>query len=130
MKQKLLPFILIALLGIACFSCKNNKEIAPSVDFAPYISAYTGGVISSESPIQIQLTQDVPVVQLNSEIKEKLFNFSPSLKGKTYWVSNNTIEFVPEPGQLKPDALYNATFKLGKVMKTDKKASTFHFRFV
>ncbi len=129
MKHKLLPFCLIALLGIGFFSCKNNKEIAPAVDFASYISAYTGGVISSESAIRIQLTQDVPVVQLNSEIKEKLFEFSPSLKGKAYWVSNNTIEFMPDSGQLKPATLYNATFKLGKVMKTDKNAAKFPFSF-
>jgi len=128
MKQKLFSFFLIALLGIGFFSCKN-KDIAPSVDFAPYISAYTGGMVSSQSPIQIQLTQNASVVQLNSEIKEKLFDFSPSLKGKTYWISNNTIEFMPDSGQLKPGTLYNATFKLGKVMKVDKKASTFPFSF-
>ncbi len=129
MKRKLSSFLLITLLGICCFSCKNNKEIAPSVDFAPYISAYTGGVVSSQSPIRIQLTQNASVVQLNSEIKEKLFDFSPSLKGKAYWVSNNTIEFMPDSGQLKPGTLYNGEFKLSKVMKVDKKAETFPFSF-
>ena len=129
MTQKLSSLALITLLVVCCFSCKNNKSIAPSVDFAPYISAYTGGVVSSQSAIQIQLTRDASVVQLNSEIKEKLFNFSPSLKGKAYWVSNNTIEFMPDSGQLKPGTLYNGEFKLGKVMKVDKKASTFPFSF-
>ena len=129
MKQKLSSFFLIALLGLSCFSCKNNKEIAPSIDFAPYISAYTGGVVSSQSPIRVQLTQNVSSVELNAEIKEKLFSFSPSLRGKAHWVSNNTIEFIPEPGQLKPGTLYNGEFKLGKVMKVDKKASVFPFSF-
>ncbi|MCL2649621.1 MAG: MG2 domain-containing protein [Candidatus Azobacteroides sp.] len=129
MKRKLCSLFLILLLGLCCFSCKNNKEIAPSVDFAPYISAYTGGTVSSQSPIRIQLTQNVSVVELNAEIKEKLFSFTPSLKGKTYWTSNNTIEFMPDSGQLKPGTLYNGEFKLGKVMKVDKKASIFPFSF-
>lgn len=45
---------LILLTVIAGFSsCKSNqKDIIPSAEYAPYVNAYTGGVISQNSTIQ------------------------------------------------------------------------------
>ncbi len=122
---------LILLTVIAGFSsCKSNqKDIIPSAEYAPYVNAYTGGVISQNSTIRIELTQDQPMVDLNQELKDNPFSFSPSLKGKTYWVSNNTIEFVPEEGALKPSAFYEGTFHLGDFVDVDKKLEEFNFSF-
>lgn len=122
---------LILLTVIAGFSsCKSNqKDIIPSAEYAPYVNAYTGGVISQNSTIRIELTQDQPMVDLNQELKDNPFSFSPSLKGKTYWVSNNTIEFVPEEGALKPGAFYEGTFHLGDFVDVDKKLEEFNFSF-
>lgn len=122
---------LILLTVIAGFtSCKSNqKDIIPSAEYAPYVNAYTGGVISQNSTIRIELTQDQPMVDLNQELKDNPFSFSPSLKGKTYWVSNNTIEFVPEEGVLKPGAFYEGTFRLGDFVDVDKKLKEFNFSF-
>ena len=122
---------LILLTVIAGFSsCKSNqKDIIPSAEYAPYVNAYTGGVISQNSTIRIELTQDQPMVDLNQEPKDNPFSFSPSLKGKTYWVSNNTIEFVPEEGALKPGAFYEGTFRLGDFVDVGKKLEEFNFSF-
>lgn len=122
---------LILLTVIAGFSsCKSNqKDIIPSAEYAPYVNAYTGGVISQNSTIRIELTQDQPMVDLNQELKDNPFSFSSSLKGKTYWVSNNTIEFVPEEGALKPGAFYEGTFHLGDFVDVDKKLEEFNFSF-
>ena len=122
---------LILLTVIAGFSsCKSNqKDIIPSAEYAPYVNAYTGGVISQNSTIRIELTQDQPMVDLNQELKDNPFSFSPSLKGKTYWVSNNTNEFVPEEGALKPGAFYEGTFHLGDFVDVDKKLEEFNFSF-
>ena len=122
---------LILLTVIAGFSsCKSNqKDIIPSAEYAPYVNAYTGGVISQNSTIRIELTQDQPMVDLNQELKGNPFSFSPSLKGKTYWVSNNTIEFVPEEGALKPGAFYEGTFRLGDFVDVGKKLEEFNFSF-
>ncbi len=81
----LLPdYSLILLTVIPGFSsCKSNqKDIIPSAEYAPYVNAYTGGVISQNSTIRIELTHDQPMVDLNSELKNNPFSFSPSLKGK------------------------------------------------
>ena len=86
MKRTVIIPVLLSCLSIIIIglnSCAGSqKEIIPSSEFAPYINAYTGGVISQSSPIRIELTQDQPVVDLNNELKENPFRFSPSLKGK------------------------------------------------
>ena len=118
------------MMTVGLYSCtRTQKDIIPSADYAPYVNAYTGGVISQNSTIRIELTHDQPMVDLNSELKNNPFSFSPSLKGKAYWVSNNTIEFVPEEGALKPGTLYEGTFRLGDFIEVDKKLKEFNFSF-
>jgi len=118
------------MMTVGLYSCtRTQKDIIPSADYAPYVNAYTGGVISQNSTIRIELTHDQPMVDLNSELKNNPFSFSPSLKGKAYWVSNNTIEFVPEEGTLKPGTLYEGTFQLGDFIEVDKKLKEFNFSF-
>lgn len=121
-------FLLLMIVSFS--SCtRTQKDIIPSAEYAPYINAYTGGVISQNSTIRIELTHEQPMVDLNNELKENPFSFSPSLKGKAYWVSNNTIEFVPEEGTLKSGSLYECTFQLGKFVEVDKKLKEFNFSF-
>ena len=121
-------FLLLMIVSFS--SCtRTQKDIIPSAEYAPYVNAYTGGVISQNSTIRIELTHEQPMVDLNNELKENPFSFSPSLKGKAYWVSNNTIEFVPAEGTLKPGSLYECTFQLGKFVEVDKKLKEFNFSF-
>ena len=121
-------FLLLMIVSFS--SCtRTQKDIIPSAEYAPYVNAYTGGVISQNSTIRIELTHEQPMVDLNNELKENPFSFSPSLKGKAYWVSNNTIEFVPEEGALKPGTLYEGTFRLGDFIEVDKKLKEFNFSF-
>ena len=131
MKLQLRPFAaVIALLTVVLLTCcKQNQEIVPSTKFAPYISAYTGGVISSASPIVIQLTNELPAVELDAEFKNNPFSFTPSLKGKTRWINNKTICFEPDPAQLKAGVLYNAQFNLKEFVDVDKSFEKFPFSF-
>ncbi len=122
-------FYLLLLVSVLS-SCKSTpKDIIPSAEYAPYVSAYTGGVISQNSSIRIELAQDQPMVDLNNELKDNPFSFSPSLKGKAYWISNNTIEFVPEEGALKPGKFYEATFQLGDFVEVESRLKEFNFSF-
>lgn len=128
------PFYVVCfkvfILSFCCFySCKQAKEIVPSADFTPYISAYTGGVITEGETIVVELTQEQSWSVTAKEVEDKLFSFSPSVKGTAHWLDNNTIEFVPQEGEMKPGTMYNATFALGKVLKTDEKLSKFDFSF-
>ena len=131
MKRNVLNLILLLAVCVTglCTSCKKNQEIVPSAEFAPYVSAYTGGMISSASNIRVELAQGLPSVELNIPIEDKLFDFSPRIKGTARWINNKTIEFAPDSGQLKQGELYNASFKLDKVTQVGKNMKDFNFSF-
>lgn len=123
----------LSLIVIACLfslnSCRKSGSKEINSEFAKYIAAFTYGKISSSSEIQIELTQDIPTAELNKEIEQELFEFSPSIKGKAYWTSTRTIKFVPEPGELKQGTEYDAWFKIDKVLKVDSDFKEFYFFF-
>lgn len=120
---------LILLFVLFLSSCQKKQEIVPSAEYAPYVSAYTGGMISAASNIRVELAQPLASVELGAETKENLFDFSPKLKGKTLWLNNKTVEFVPDSGQLKQGELYHASFKLSKVADVAKNLKNFDFSF-
>lgn len=123
-------FCFLVIVFLCLSSCSSHtKDIIPSAEYAPYVNAYTGGVISQNSTIRIELAHDQPMVSLNSEIENNPFRFSPSLEGKAYWVSNSVIEFIPEKGNLKPGTFYEAVFQLGDFVEVDKKLKEFNFSF-
>lgn len=99
-KHRIADRLFFLLLTILVFSSCTNKQKGyySFCRVCTFCECIYGGVISQTSNIRIELTQDQPRVDLNNELKENPFSFSPSLKGKAYWISNNTIEFVPEPG--------------------------------
>ena len=122
-------FLISIILVLSSCSSSSQKDIIPSAEYAPHVNAYTGGVISQNSTIRIELTQDLPMVELNNELKDDPFHFSPSIKGKAYWINNNTIEFVPEEGALKPGEFYEGIFELGNFVEVDKRLKKFNFSF-
>ena len=123
-----MPVISILVCVVfSLFSCK--REIVPASEFVPYIAAHSGGLIRPSSTIRIELTQEQAGIEPFTEVKEKLFSFSPSVKGKTQWINSRTIEFIPEKDALKGGTTYQAKFYLGKVMKVEKRLRTFQFSF-
>ncbi|MDI3526051.1 MAG: alpha-2-macroglobulin [Tenuifilum sp.] len=128
MKNKRSPFlrlIVISLVGIALVtSCKKrSKEIITVVDptFSQYVSAYTSGMVSANSTIAIRLAKPASsFTSVGDEIKTKVFNISPSVDGKAFWVDSLTIEFKPDK-PLKSGEIYTIRFYLGKVTDVDDK---------
>lgn len=133
MKRK---FILIGSAAIAVviilfvlFNPFKHRKIEIDPGFSEYISAFTSGTISVQSPIRIELAKEVGSVEVNSEVDKKLFDFSPDVSGKAYWVDNRTIEFRPEK-PLKQDTRYIVDFYLSKLLKDiPRKFKTFEFDF-
>ncbi|MFY7965098.1 MAG: alpha-2-macroglobulin family protein [Chitinophagaceae bacterium] len=128
---KRLPILVLALsvcvLSITLNSCKRKKIIEVDPEFAKYIEAYTSGVVSKKSSIRIQLATDASATHtVNENIKEALFNFSPAVEGKAFWVDARTIEFKPTK-DLDIDKLYEVEFKLSKVLNVPKKFREFKF---
>jgi len=128
--HNLLYALVTILLLLTVYGCKQRQAPrAIDPEFAKYIAAFSYGSVSSASPIQIELNQDMPAVQLNQEIPQELFEFSPAIKGKAYWTGSRSIQFIPEPGELKKGQVYDAWFKLGDIMKVDNKYREFYFYF-
>lgn len=111
-----------------CFvACKNKTVISVNPEFAKYINSYTSGVVSKKASIKIELATDAAVTHtLNEALTENLFSFSPSVKGKAFWVDAKTIEFKPDE-DLQIDKLYTVSFNLGKVVNVPKKFKEFQF---
>ncbi|MCL1968092.1 MAG: MG2 domain-containing protein [Bacteroidetes bacterium] len=118
----------ITVLLTGLWACKS-KPLEIDQNFSRYIAGYTSGQISTKGVIQIELSEDHPQVELFAEIKEKLFSFSPSVKGKAYWKSSRLIEFCPDVS-LKENTHYTVDFNLGKIIPNlEKKYQTFSFDF-
>lgn len=131
MKKTIILFSFLVATGLFIFYSCKSKDSSQEInsEFAKYIAAFTYGKISSSSEIQVELTQDIPTVELNKEVEQELFKFSPSVKGKTFWTDSRTVKFVPDPGELKRGQEYQATFLLDKVLKVDKEFKEFNFNF-
>lgn len=121
--------VILLLLVVFGYSCKQESNISTDPEFARYISAFTYGSVSTDAFVQVELTQDMPAVEINGEVKEDLLVISPTVKGTSFWVDNRTIRFVPEVGSLKPDQKYIVKFDLGKLLNVDAKFKTFVFDF-
>ena len=127
-KATFLKSSLCLLITICLFSCnKKDKWVDVDPAFSKYIDAYTTGTVSKTSAVRIKLAADANTTHAVGEaVKEDLFDISPSVKGKAFWLDAQTIEFKPD-NPLKPDQMYQVVFKLGKVTKTPGKFSEFKF---
>lgn len=126
--SKTLGLMLLALM-LLTNACKKEGSRSINPEFARYVAAFTYGTVSSSSTIQIELAQDIPAVELNKEIDQELFEFSPAIKGKAYWTSTRNIKFVPDPGEMKNGTEYHAWLKLDKLIDVEKDFKEFYFFF-
>src|SRR5687767_7862350 len=87
-----------AVLSISLFhfDSKGKEEDRINPAFSGFISAFTSGYISNQSPVRIILTTENPATVQSGQPAEGLFEFSPAIKGTAYWVDSRTIEFKPD----------------------------------
>ena len=122
----------IVVVGIFYFTDSRGKKkpsayINPA--FSEFITSYTAGVISSGSTIRIILANDaVDSSFIGKESSVNLFQFKPTLKGKTLWLDKRTVEFVPE-AKMKSGQIYDVGFQLSKLLSVAKELSEFQFSF-
>ena len=126
----LVPLILLSIATILITHCGEKQKTLPPIDeaFTGYITAFTGGIVSNQSPIKIQLSEDYPNANLDEAIQEDIFEFSPKLEGEAYWLDKRTIEFRPA-GDLPSGKLFQTEFFLSKLMKVPANLETLVFQF-
>ena len=117
-KKILLTVAAVAVIAVTVFYFyyyKPKSENQPAyIDpaFSEFIATYTAGVVQSSSTIRIVLAQDAAdSTMIGQESLPKLFDFSPSLKGKAYWLDSKTIEFRPDQ-RMPSGQEYEVTFLL------------------
>lgn len=128
--KKYIIFGLTAIiLSVGAFFLLKKKRTQDSQAYAKYIDSYTSGTISKKSFIRVHLAGSVKTVtDVGKPDERDLIDFSPSIKGKTYWLDAQTIEFRPDE-DLKADQKYEATLNLGKITATEKNLEEFDFDF-
>ncbi|MBS7563752.1 hypothetical protein KHS38_04995 [Mucilaginibacter sp. Bleaf8] len=120
--------IIVCLLG-AYLLLRNRHKGNVNPEFSKYIESYTAGSISRRSPIRIKLSNQVETSHAKNEpVKDGVFDFSPSVKGKAYWVDAQTIEFRPDE-ELSPDKNYDVDFDLDAITKVPDEFENFKFSF-
>lgn len=134
-KKISLGVVAMAVVLLAVFYFQKVKSKDPFVTsinpaFGEYISSYTTGIISSGSPLRIVLAKDVAdELSVGEETSVKLFEFSPSVKGKTVWIDRRTIEFRPA-ARLQSGQVYEVDFFLSKLIdNVASDLSTFTYSF-
>ncbi len=120
---------IILSLSIFKHTAKGHMQDKVNPAFGAYIAAYTSGIISNESHIRIRFASEVATIaEFDKPVKEEVFNFSPSLPGKAYWVDSRTIEFRPT-NRMPSNQKYEVSFKLGLVQKVPDEFQHFEFTF-
>ena len=138
MKKKYLSAIILIFIYFLFFSCskfpfkKKIKEINDS-KFIEYISEYTSGIISNQSPILVKLAKPIdlsnPEIAIESKnVPEKIFQINPKVKGKAIWEDNRTIILYPEK-TLPSGKKYKAELDLSKLFDVPDDMSKFIFNF-
>src|SRR5690606_1890208 len=130
MKKRIFYSLLFLFFLNSCTSKKDNHLFEVNPEFAAYVSAYTSGLVSTESNIKVILQTDI-LLEKNDDksLKKEIISFSPSIKGKTYLIDNSTLEFHPEE-KLEQGEIYTGKVDLTSVYpKIPKELKNFEFQF-
>ena len=115
----------IGLLSISCGTNNNSMPESPSTEFASYIKAYTGNLITTGSNVLVEFS----AIPENKET-EDLISFKPSMDGSCTWTSETTLCFTPDEGEMDPGTTYTAELQLDKLFNiTDNDLKEFIFGF-
>lgn len=134
-KKIVIGTVAVGVFALALFyflpsksSSKSSSYINPA--FGEYISSYTAGVIPSGSTLRIVLANDVAdSSSIGQETSVKLFDFSPAIKGKIFWLDARTLEFRPEK-RLTSGQVYEVDFFLSKLIgDISSELKTFEYSF-
>jgi len=122
---------ILLLLSVFFFlnACKKSSPEDFDSDFSlykEYVTSFSSGMISANSPIQVGLAFSKTEWQPNQELDSDVFDISPSVDGKVVVLPNNILAFQPKK-KLKQDEQYQVTLHLDKLIDVPKELSEFKF---
>ena len=110
MRKYLLLMAAAAAIFASCGRASKKADTPSAQEFAPYIKAYTGGMVPQDAQLRVDLTQEVQGVN-----PAGLFSTEPAMEGSVRWNNAGSVSFVPAPGALQAGKSYNVTFHLEKL---------------
>lgn len=137
-KKIALVAIVLAVFVAGVFYITKSKGTKPpetfiNPAFGQYISSFTSGVIASGSTIRVVLADNaVDSSFIGQESSVSLFDFKPSVKGKTVWLDARTVEFRPD-ARMNPGQVYEVEFFLSKLINDlpgDLKTFEYSFQII
>jgi len=134
-KIKLLAILSMLVLFASTFhSCKKStavrhKTISVNPSFKKYVEGFTTGPVSKEASVRIRLTYEIAdTTMLNKPLSKNPVIIKPKIKGTTFWIDKQTLEFRPEE-QLPANTFFEANFNLSEIMKVPDSLSKMVFSF-
>ena len=108
---------------------KDLSEVIVPIDkgFSEYITGYTSGIISVNSPIEIRFTPEF-AAKANKKTPSGLLMFEPVIRGKAEWTDDVTLKFRPAK-TLDPGTVYSGKLNLDRLTEVKESLKTFPIRF-
>ena len=132
MKRFFLQIAKAVAISLILSSCAGASE-EPSSESAEWIKAYSGGILEEGETVKVIMTAPPAsglAEQLDDKDLNRLFTFSPRMRGEVRISGNDMVEFIPDEGEMKPGTHYKASFRLGDVIPAGKGPETFRFSFM
>lgn len=116
--------LLVSLMTVGMMSSCNDKESPSTIvehikpvpeALLPFLDSYTSGVIAPGDPIRVCFKDAEDLKLKNGEaLPAKLFEFTPSLKGKAVWIDERTIGFQYD--KIDDTKQYVCNFKIAELL--------------
>lgn len=127
--------VILAVIAISCGRGSREQESRGAVSavtiidkgFSKYISAYTSGIISSGSTVQIVFTPEFAAV-IDKSRTQGLFTFNPSIRGTAEWADDLTLLFRPAK-PLPPATSFEGTLDISRLGSVEERFRFFPLSF-
>jgi hypothetical protein len=127
--------VIMAVIAVSCGQGRKDAKgsgAAPAVTiidkgFSKYISAYTSGIISSGSTVQIVFTPEF-AASIDKGKTQGLFTFNPSVKGTAEWADDLTLVFRPAR-PLQPATHYTGNLDISRLGTVEEQLRFFPLSF-
>ncbi|MFZ5939096.1 MAG: alpha-2-macroglobulin family protein [Bacteroidota bacterium] len=131
MKKVLSRLSILLLLSLLVFGCKNKPAAEEPIvpEYNPLISAFTSGIISSESSVMVRFAENfADSVIPGSPVEKGVLTIVPETRGSVSYVDQRTIQFTPET-RFRPGTAFQVKVRVGKLFSGDAASKPFVFSF-
>ncbi len=121
------PLLFLWMFVLIMFSCSSpeDKE-AKVIKYTEKISAFSSGVISNESDIRIQFSEEVKDSKPGEIASSGIINITPKIKGTATWEDGRTIIFESE-NRLPSSTEFKVEVDLPALFPNEKEPFLFYF---